>query len=136
MKISQELSNLCSEMRTRYSKILVINKPDLSLRANRILAATYALSCASLVIALNQVAGKGDREVVIDKKSIRLLAARCSGTGLLDRIGYNVEQFNALVSVALERRPAAMMNRFGVELYNSFHDANNRMYVLSRPAKS
>lgn len=136
MKISQELSNLCSEMKARHRKVLSINRPDVSLKANRVLAAAYALSAASLVIALNQLAGEAKRTVVIDKKAIRLLSARCSGSGLLDKISYNIEQFNDLCSVAMERKPAAMMNRFGAELYNALDDANHRMYVLSKTGKA
>lgn len=136
MKISQELSNLCGEMKARHRKVLSINKPDVSLKANRILAAAYALSCAAMVIALNQLAGEAKRTVVIDKKAIRLLASRLSGSGMLDKISYNIEQFNDLCSISMERKPVAMMNRFGTELYNAMDDANHRMYVLSKSLRS
>jgi len=130
MKLSQELSNLCSEIRLRYTHVLQINKHDLTLKANKLLAATYAISCAAMVIGLNQLAGQSKRKIVIDKKIIRLLSTRCSGSMLIDKIGYNFAQFNMLCSICLERKPSALMNRFGAELYNALDDANKRLYVL------
>ncbi|MBN8527095.1 MAG: hypothetical protein J0M02_17305 [Planctomycetes bacterium] len=136
MKLSQELGNQCSEMKSRYRRVLALGRPDASAKANRVLAATYALSCAALAIALNQLAGAPQRSVVVDKKAIRLLAARSSGTGLLEKLSYNVEQYNDLCAVALERRPTAMLNRFGTELHNALDEANLRLYALVKPAKA
>lgn len=134
MRISQELGNLCCEMKARHRRLMNINRPDLAAKANRVLAAAYALSCATVVIGLHQIAGASHRAVAIDKKAIRLLAARASGSGLLDKIAYNIEQFNDLSEIAMERRTAAQMNRFATELHNALDDANRRLHLLSKPA--
>ena len=135
MKLSQELSNLCSEIRHRYMRVLQVNKPDLTLKANKIIAATYSISCAAMVIGLNQLAGQSKRKIVIDKKIVRFLATRCSGSMLIDRIGNNFDQFNMMCSICLERKPSALMNRFGTELYNALDDANKRLYMIVKTAK-
>lgn len=134
MRISQELGNLGSELKARHRRLMNINRPDLAQRANRVLAATYAVSCAALVIGLHQLVGAAHRAVVIDKKAIRILAARASGSGLLDKIIYNIEQFNDLSEIAMERRAAAQMNRFATELHHALDEANRRLHALGKSA--
>jgi len=132
--ISNELGNLCGELRSRHRRIVALDQPGLQAKADRIIAAAYALSCASVVVALNQLAGASSRPVAVDRKTVRLLASRASAAAMLDKIAYNIMQFNELGTLTQERRLAAEHHRFASELYNALDEANARLHRLAKPA--
>ena len=130
MKLSSEIPNLTLELKKRYEKIICTNDPDKIRKANEFIAALYALSCGSIVVALNSVGGKSWRKVMIDKKGVKALSVNMSGMGMIDKTLYNTEQFISITAVSKESRSKAMMNRYMAEWYNVADNANVRMQIL------
>lgn len=132
MKLSSEIANLSIELKSRYARIIAQNDPAAARKANEMIAALYALSCGSVVVALNAVGGKNWRKVLIDKRGVRALAVNVSGNSMLDKTLYNIEQFVTVTGAIKEARIRAMMNRYLAEWHNVVDDANLRMYALAK----
>lgn len=136
MKLSSEIANLSIELKNRYARIIAQNEPATARKANEIIAALYALSCGSVVVALNAVGGKGWRKVMIDKRGVKALAVNLSGNSMLDKILYNIEQFVTVTAAIKEARTQAMMNRYLAEWHNVVDTANLRMYAMAKAKAS
>ena len=130
MKLSSEIPNMILELKRRYEKIITSNNPAKVIKANEIISALYALSCGSLVVALNALGGKGWRKVMIDKKGVKALSVQLSGIGMIDKTLYNIEQFIAITGALRDSKSKAMMNRYMAEWYNVADNANYRIYSL------
>ena len=132
MKLSSEIANLSVELKSRYARIIAQADPSTARKANEIIAALYALSCGSVVVALNAVGGKGWRKVMIDKRGVKALAVNLSGNSMLDKTIYNIEQFVTVSGAITEVRTQAMMNRYLAEWHNVVDAANLRMYTMAK----
>lgn len=134
MQLSQEIQNLTHELKARYASIIERQPSARIRRANELVAALYLLSCGSLVVAINCVAGKPWRKVMMDRKAVRALSVALSGHAMVDRILYNTEQFVAICGTITEPRARAQMNRYLAEWHAAADDANARMHRLAKPA--
>jgi len=132
MQLQSEIANLSIELKGRYARIVTANDPTRVRKANDVVAALYALSCGSVVVALNAVGGKGWRKVMIDRKSVKALSVTISGNGMLDKTLYNIEQFVAITTAITNPRAMALMNRYMAEWHNVVDAANQRMYTLAK----
>ncbi len=130
MKLPSEIPNMILELKGRYEKIITSNNPAKVIKANEIISALYALSCGSLVVALNALGGKGWRKVMIDKKGVKTLSVQLSGIGMIDKTLYNIEQFIAITGALRDSKAKAMMNRYMAEWYSVADNANYRIYSL------
>lgn len=132
MQLSQEIANLIIELKGRYARLVARNDPQAVRKANELIAALYILGCGSVVVALNALAGKGWRKVMIDRKGVRVLAVRLSGNSMLDKLQYNLEQFVAITSAIREPRVQALMNRYLVEWHGVVDSANARLHAMAK----
>ncbi len=132
MKLSTEIANLSTELKGRYARIIAASDPAAVRKANEVIAGLYALSCGSVVVALNAVGGKGWRKVMIDRKGVKALAVNVSGNSMLDKTLYNIEQFVTVTTAIKDPRTRALMNRYLAEWHNVVDSANQRIYTLAK----
>lgn len=135
MRISQEIANQGSEMRTSYQAVRALRRPPLTRKADAIIAAVYAISCAALLVGLNQLGRRSRQPVRIDKKAITLLATHGDGREMLAGIAGNLEQFRGLSRISVAAKSPAM-DRFAAELYHALDDANARLHALAKSASA
>ena len=134
MQLSQEIANLHVELRARYVRLIARNDPLAVRKANDLIAALYVLGCGSVVVALNALAGKGWRKVMIDRKGVKVLSVNLSGNSMLDKVQYNLEQFVTITAAIKEPRSKAQMNRYLIEWHDVVDDANVRLHALVKDA--
>ena len=132
MKLGSEVANLTIELKSRYARIIARNDPSAIRSSNEVIAALYALSCGSVVVALNAVGGKGWRKVMIDKKGVKALAVSVSGNSMLDKTLYNIEQFVAVTGAIREPRARAHMNRYLAEWHHVVDTAALKLHAIAR----
>jgi hypothetical protein len=132
MQLDSEVANLSLELKGRYLRLLALEDSRVTVRCNLAIATLYALSCGSMVVALNAVGGKNWRKVLIDRKAVKSLAVKLSGKAMLDRTLDNIAQFNAITTAIKDSRTKAMMNRYLLEWNDAVDGANRKLHAMGK----
>jgi hypothetical protein len=132
MQLDSEVANLSLELKGRYLRLLALHDATVTARCNQAIATLYALSCGSMVVALNAVGGKNWRKVLIDRKAVKALAVNLSGKAMLDRTLDNIAQFTAITAAIRDPRTKAAMNRYLAEWNDAVDGANRKLHAMGK----